>query len=182
MLRRARSKDGSIGWVQANGATLPVPETSFDFVTSQYSFHHVADKAAMVLDIFRVLKPGGRFVMTNICPREMRGWALYRYFPSAVARDLQDFMPREEIQERMSHAGFHKVQIELKQQEQKQPLRDFAELVGQRDSLSQLLIISDVDYHAGLQKIEAELSRAGGQMTQVSSELCRIRVVGDKTD
>jgi SAM-dependent methyltransferase len=181
MLRRARSKAGDIGWVQANGATLPFPGESFDFITSQYSFHHVADKPALVLDVFRVLRPGGRFVMTNLCPREMRGWAIYRYFPSAVARDRRDFMPREEIKERMSQAGFAKVETELERQEQEQALRDFAELVRQRDSLSQLLVISDADYHAGLQRIEAELSRAGGHVTQVSSELCRIKVVGDKT-
>src|SRR5215831_4450627 len=66
MLRQAQRKAPEITWVQADGALLPFREQGFDFVTCQYAMHHIHDKAAMLGAVFRVLRPGGRFVLSNI--------------------------------------------------------------------------------------------------------------------
>ena len=106
MLRQAVPKADDIFWVQGDNAALPFPDNTFDFVSNQYSFHHVRGKSAMIEAVFRILRPGGRFVMTNICPREMKGALLYKYFPAALETDLRDFMPRDSIMALMDHAGF----------------------------------------------------------------------------
>ena len=42
-----------------NGSDLPVEDASFDFITSFDAFHHVADQNATLVEMARVLRPGG---------------------------------------------------------------------------------------------------------------------------
>jgi len=44
---------------------LPFAEAAFDIVTSKDSIIHIADKAALAADIYRVLKPGGCFAASD---------------------------------------------------------------------------------------------------------------------
>lgn len=46
----------------ANAETLPYPDASFDAVFSNAALHWVRDQDAMMAQVRRVLKPGGRFV------------------------------------------------------------------------------------------------------------------------
>jgi ubiquinone/menaquinone biosynthesis C-methylase UbiE len=57
---RARRID-SVSFDLCDGETLPYPDESFDAVLFQESMCHVPDKAAMVREFDRVLKPGGVF-------------------------------------------------------------------------------------------------------------------------
>src|SRR5258708_1314900 len=52
MLGQARSKASEIAWVQADGATLPFRPESFDFISCQFRFHHLPDKADMLREAF----------------------------------------------------------------------------------------------------------------------------------
>ena len=97
MLRQARAKAPEIAWVQADSAALPFPARSFDFVGCQFAFHHFPDKAGMLHEVFRALRPGGRFVLRNLCPEESNDWLYYRYFPEALVVDLLDFWPADAI-------------------------------------------------------------------------------------
>jgi ubiquinone/menaquinone biosynthesis C-methylase UbiE len=60
MLRQAWRKAPNIAWVRADAAAIPFPNHSFDFINSQYAFHHVETKARMLREAFRVLRPNGR--------------------------------------------------------------------------------------------------------------------------
>ena len=58
MLRQAQPKVPDLAWIQADSATLPLQAQSFDFITCQYAFHHVQDKAGMLREVLRVRRPG----------------------------------------------------------------------------------------------------------------------------
>lgn len=180
MLRQACTKADDIIWVQADSAIPPFRDNSFDFISNQFSFHHVRDKPAMIKEVFRILKSGGRFVMTNICPRETRNWLCYRYFPTAWEIDLQDFMPRETITVLMSQAGFIDVNIDLNHINYEQDLHQFWETVQQREACSQLMAIPDADYQTGLQKLEVEIYQAGNQPVLAQTEICLLTISAEK--
>jgi SAM-dependent methyltransferase len=178
MLRQGQKKSRAIRWVQGDGARLPFRNASFDFITSQYSFHHVQDRPAMIAGVSRVLRPGGRFVMTNISPRDMADWIIYRFFPAAWEKDLQDFLPKEEIARLLRDAGFRNIQVSLQHRAYEIPLREFFENARQRIHVSQLVTISDADYRDGLARIEGALKQ--DEAGVLSNEIGVLRIRGDR--
>jgi phosphoethanolamine N-methyltransferase len=54
-----------IGLVKVAPGPLPFPPASWDVVFSKDSIVHIPDKHALMADVFRVLKPGGRFVASD---------------------------------------------------------------------------------------------------------------------
>jgi ubiquinone/menaquinone biosynthesis C-methylase UbiE len=60
MVASARSRE--VEAEQARAEALPYPDGSFDAVFSNAALHWVRDQDAMLAEVHRVLKPGGRFV------------------------------------------------------------------------------------------------------------------------
>lgn len=56
----------NIRCAQGPAEVLPFADNSFDIVISRYSAHHWHDIQAALMEIRRVLKPGGRFIMMDI--------------------------------------------------------------------------------------------------------------------
>lgn len=54
-----------IGCLKVSPGPLPFPPATFDIVFSKDSIVHIPDKAALMAEVFRVLKPGGRFVASD---------------------------------------------------------------------------------------------------------------------
>ncbi|MGB3765576.1 MAG: methyltransferase domain-containing protein [Phormidesmis sp.] len=53
----------------ADALNTPFPDDSFDFVWSMESGEHMPDKLAFLQECYRVLKPGGTFLMATWCHR-----------------------------------------------------------------------------------------------------------------
>src|SRR5262245_28193095 len=53
----------NITFRQANAASLPFPDGSFDLVTSRMSAHHYADPTAALHEAARVLRPSGMLLL-----------------------------------------------------------------------------------------------------------------------
>lgn len=56
---------GRIGFVKAAPGPLPFPPNSFDVVFSKDSLVHIPDKHPLMAEVYRVLKPGGRFIASD---------------------------------------------------------------------------------------------------------------------
>ncbi|ARF79268.1 class I SAM-dependent methyltransferase [Kitasatospora aureofaciens] len=50
----------------ADGAELPLPDASVDFVLLRYVLQHVPDPVAVLAEVRRVLRPGGRVAVTEV--------------------------------------------------------------------------------------------------------------------
>ncbi|MFH8385374.1 class I SAM-dependent methyltransferase [Kitasatospora sp. NPDC018058] len=50
----------------ADGADLPLPDACVDFVLLRYVLQHVADPVAVLAEVRRVLRPGGRVACTEV--------------------------------------------------------------------------------------------------------------------
>jgi ubiquinone/menaquinone biosynthesis C-methylase UbiE len=67
MLRLAKNKlnDSGLDFQLADIQDLPFPDHSFDLVLCQYGLMFLPDKQKGFREVFRVLKPGGRFVFST---------------------------------------------------------------------------------------------------------------------
>ncbi|MEK6224775.1 MAG: class I SAM-dependent methyltransferase [Chloroflexota bacterium] len=62
MLSAAAARDGHIAFVRGRAETLPFPDESFDHLTFTYLLRYVDDPAAVLRELARVVRPGGRIV------------------------------------------------------------------------------------------------------------------------
>lgn len=178
MLRQARRKAPDIPWVQGAAARLPFPAASLDFVCCQFAFHHIAEKAEMLRAGFRVLRPGGRFAMCNLCPQESRDWLYYQYFPEALAIDLEDFWPVDAVLAAMRAAGFAGVAAACEHIRFDQDLSAWLDTVRHRDTCSQLQAISDAAYQAGVERLQAGIADPDAPRVR-QHHLCLVRIRGE---
>jgi demethylmenaquinone methyltransferase/2-methoxy-6-polyprenyl-1,4-benzoquinol methylase len=110
MLARARQKypNANIRWVEGDAMHLPFADNTFDLVTAAFGFRNLTDYAAGLLEIHRVLRPGGQIgileanqpegakaLIYNTYFRHIAPLigglisgdrAAYRYLPDSVAR------------------------------------------------------------------------------------------------
>jgi demethylmenaquinone methyltransferase/2-methoxy-6-polyprenyl-1,4-benzoquinol methylase len=73
----AAGRDGRIGLVLGQAEHLPFPDASFDAVTFTYLLRYVADPAATIVELARVVKAGGSMASLEFAvpPRRFwRGW------------------------------------------------------------------------------------------------------------
>jgi ubiquinone/menaquinone biosynthesis C-methylase UbiE len=93
-LAKQHTPDGVL-WVQADGTSLPLPDSAFDRLFCNGALEHFPDVRRGVAEVARVLKPGGRavlivpnFYVKTEQPMEFRThyWAWKRLFESAGLR------------------------------------------------------------------------------------------------
>jgi SAM-dependent methyltransferase len=71
-LERARSylsdeiRAGRVRLVHGDGARLPFPDGSFDCAVTIWLLEHVKDPLAVVRELKRVVRPGGRIILTEV--------------------------------------------------------------------------------------------------------------------
>jgi demethylmenaquinone methyltransferase/2-methoxy-6-polyprenyl-1,4-benzoquinol methylase len=135
MLQRARAKAAGSGagvtFVEADGLALPFKNGSFDLVSCSFGFRNLANYEKGLLEIFRVMKPGGaaailefaepkgkifgslyRFYFRQVLPRLggliSGSGSAYNYLPSSVSK----FPSPEALQALFERAGYTGVLFE----------------------------------------------------------------------
>lgn len=158
MLREARSRPGAerVGWRRADAAELPFKPGWFDAVHSHLVLHLVADRAATVAEIARVLGPGGRVVVGTFAPEHFRAFFLNEYFPSIPAIDLGRFPDPDDLCAELAAAGFERPGVERFDQPVGAAAADVLERVRGR-YISTLRLLPDDEYAAGLARLEADV-------------------------
>jgi SAM-dependent methyltransferase len=79
-----RTASGAIGWEVADAQALSHPDASFDTVISCETVEHVLDPRAALAEFSRVLRPGGRLLLTT--PNYLGPMGLYRGYARLMGR------------------------------------------------------------------------------------------------
>ena len=179
MLNVARERSPAAPWVQGDGSALPFRGDAFHYVSNQFSYPHMQHKERFIAEALRVLRPGGRFVMTNIDPWSMPDWALYRFFPVARDLDYRDFLTGERFCGVMGDAGFANIEARREHRDTRENPRELLAYASERHRTSHFMAMSDEEYRAGIRRLEqASVSAQPGDT--VPSENCLITIRGDK--
>ena len=115
MIEKAKKNLTKLGvanaqFLRAELESLPLPEKCADLVISNCVINHASDKQAVWHEVFRVLKPQGRFVVSDIyslaeVPAE------YRNDPAAIAECWAGSVTRDKYLLQLNQAGFTNIQI-----------------------------------------------------------------------
>jgi demethylmenaquinone methyltransferase/2-methoxy-6-polyprenyl-1,4-benzoquinol methylase len=130
MLERARRKSATVRWVEGDLLALPFDDASFDAATVGFGVRHVADLDAALVELGRVLRPGGRLAILEITrPRGilrpfftlwfdrivpllgkvLPGGRAYTYLPASVRR----FPGAEDLAALLEAQSFSRVRVRL---------------------------------------------------------------------
>ncbi len=97
--------------VEGDAERLPIAPTAVDVLVSTSAFHYLHDVPAALKECRRVLRPGGRLVLTDWCAdyltvRALSAWSRWRdpAFASIFATGEWERLLRE--------AGFNQVRVE----------------------------------------------------------------------
>jgi arsenite methyltransferase len=91
--------------------SVPLPDNSVDVIISNCVVNLSADKDRVLREAFRVLKPGGRFAISDVVVRGEIPWALRRsieLWVGCVAGALSE----DEYRSKLAAAGFGDIEIE----------------------------------------------------------------------
>ena len=179
MLQQAHQRYDTMNWIQGDSVNPPFLEGSFDYITNQFSYHHVLNKRRLIAETYRILKPGGQFVITNLDPWSMGDWIVYRYFPASRQRDLADFLTVDQLTSIMQKTGFCNIHVRCKHSRSEENLYDFLKYASQRHRTSQLMAIPDDDFLDGITKLKECVGKPGME-SRISSDICIVWVIGDK--
>jgi len=95
-----RARFSGVGYVQGDAMRLPFQDHAFDTVFALEVLEHVPDEAALLNEAFRVLRRGGRLVMTTpsatiaIFPRFLQPWVNRRWGHYRVPGFAPDYLER----------------------------------------------------------------------------------------
>lgn len=116
MLAEARNNQAKAGitnveFLKGHLEDIPLPDNSVDVIISNCVINLAADKDIVLREAFRVLKPGGRFAVSDI--------VLKRPLPAKVQKDLMAWagcvagaLLEEDYRGRLAAAGFTGIDIE----------------------------------------------------------------------
>ena len=112
----------TVAWREGDVIALPCDDAAFDVVLCQQGFQFFPEKAGALREIYRVLAPGGRFVVSVWRPLSQNPYqrlladVLEKHIGSEAAtgwRAAQDLGDAETLRNLLTEAGFEDVHISI---------------------------------------------------------------------
>ena len=123
MLELARSNAAEAGatnveFLKGNIASIPLPDNSIDVLISNCVINLAPDKSPVLHEAFRVLKPGGRFAVSDIVihgglPADLIDTAEFRRDISSWSGCIAGALTNREYHDLLTSAGFQDIGLEV---------------------------------------------------------------------
>jgi ubiquinone/menaquinone biosynthesis C-methylase UbiE len=103
---QARQSCRNVEWVHGDVYELPFPDHSFDIVTCRFAFHHLLSAANALVEMVRVIRPGGRIVVCDgVASDDPRKAAAFNAFERMRDPSTVRFLTAGELRELFGGAG-----------------------------------------------------------------------------
>lgn len=100
----------NVSFLQSHLTDIPVSNESVDWVISNCTINHVEDKSKVWKEIFRILKKGGRFVVSDIYSLQSVP-IQFKLDPQAVAECWAGAVPKIEYIRTIIQSGFSDIEL-----------------------------------------------------------------------
>jgi arsenite methyltransferase len=131
LARENQKKAGAtnVEFLKGTIENIPLPDNSVDVIISNCVINLSGDKDRVLREAFRVLKPGGRFAISDVVvrgevPAEIR--KSMELWVGCIAGALEEF----EYRDKLFRAGFSSIDIEATRVYQSEEARDFLASAG----------------------------------------------------
>ena len=171
MIARARAAAPGARLVRARAERLPWRDSRFDRVFCINALHHFSDRRQFFSEAKRVLKPGGAVMSVGKDPHAERdAWWIYDYFPATLQIDRDRFAPVRVLRGELALAGFAWAEsFECDQIESMRSVEEaFERGLIDRAYTTQLTVLSEGEFQAGVARIRAANDAAGGALDLVT--------------
>jgi ubiquinone/menaquinone biosynthesis C-methylase UbiE len=105
LLKTGADRVPDLRLIKGNGESLPFRDSSFNGVIAECSLSVMDDPALVLNEIFRILKPGGKFAMSDVCLQHPEFAENIRKLP--LKGCLAGAFIYDELVSMLIDAGFH---------------------------------------------------------------------------
>jgi ubiquinone/menaquinone biosynthesis C-methylase UbiE len=161
MLQQARASGAAL--LQGDAAALPFAGAAFDALLCINALHHFGAPTRFVAEAARVLVPGGRIAVVGMDPGAGRDrWYLYHFFTGTREADLARYPAASTIAGWLQDAGFRGVRtgIATRIADTRFGRAVFDDPILSKRGTSQLALLSEEEFAAGMRRIEEAIAKA----------------------
>ena len=112
MLDEAKSKNENVDWQLGKAEVIDLNDNFIDGIIASLTLHHWDSLQDGFHELYRVLKPNGRFVIFTSTQQQMKGYWLNHYFPKMLQASIVQMPKRIEIIEALKKSGFKEISTE----------------------------------------------------------------------
>jgi ubiquinone/menaquinone biosynthesis C-methylase UbiE len=111
--KRIQQEQGlsNVTWHQGDVTSLPYPDGHFSIVSSRFVFHHLQEPLAVLQEMRRACKPGGRVVVADMAPAPAKAAALNAMEQLRDPSHVRG-LPMEELRGLFTQAGLPEPRVE----------------------------------------------------------------------
>ncbi len=163
MLRKAKQREERFCLTRGQATQLPFPDAIFDLIFCVNALHHFDQPQFFISEAHRALRSGGALAIIGMePPRDLERWYLYKYFEGTYEADLRRFPSAETVLDWMNEASFDRMEWRLVERivNHKTGREILEDPFLQKQSTSQLVLLTDEAYAAGLSRMKAALADA----------------------
>jgi SAM-dependent methyltransferase len=163
MLEQAQKQNFPNRLIQGKASQLALKADTFDLIFCVNALHHFRDPSKFIGEAWKCLHPQGKLAIIGQVPQDRRNrWYVYAYFEGVYEKDLERFPTWGNVMDWMVSAGYERIEWHplhwiIDDKQGRQVLDD---PFLQKHAVSQLAILTESEYAAGIEKIKLVLKLA----------------------
>jgi SAM-dependent methyltransferase len=160
---RSTSHALPIVWVLGHAEALPIADQTVHRVLLSLVLHQIAHRERALREVYRVLRPRGRFLVRTVAPEvALQAWVPFRFFPPVATVEAARLPAIADILTLCTQAGFQELHTYTVCRNARVDLQKVTEELRHRKRPSYRLL-TDEALEDGLRTIEQEWHAKGGQ-------------------